>query len=260
MFEASSLVIDDGGNLIAKNFAVQDQFYPEPDFETGRFVHAMLTRFGGALSILDVGCGFGREAGYLAALGYRVVGIEPEPAMLARARADHPDIAFVEAALPDFDLDQQFDAAICMGSSFLYLYENEQIHGALHTLARHVRDGGLLLMEMRNAAFFLTRAGWSDWLDIDHVKTITVNGQEIQSIGRYWIDLASQQLRRTRTWTVPGHPEPVIQQSAFRLLFPQELRLYLSLAGFEVVTMFDSPGPRAAEPWTAWRRPPRCRG
>lgn len=251
MTSATPLVIDQSGNLIAKNFEVQDQFYPEPDFETARFVNAMLTRFGGASSVLDVGCGFGREAGYLAGLGYEVVGIEPEPAMLARARSDHPAIEFHDAAMPHFDLGRAFDAAICMGSSFLYLYENEAIHQSLLTLARHVRPGGLLLMEMRNGAFFLTKAGWTEWLDIDHEKTITVDGQEIQSVGRYWIDLESQQLRRTRTWTVPGHAEPVVQHSAFRLLFPQELRLYLSLAGFEVVTMFDSPGPRANDAWTS---------
>jgi len=28
------------------------------------------------------------------------------------------------------------------------------------------------------------------------------------------------------------------------------LRLYLSLAGFAIVTTFDSAGPRAAPPWT----------
>ena len=177
MTSATPLVIDQSGNLIAKNFEVQDQFYPEPDFETARFVNAMLTRFGGASSVLDVGCGFGREAGYLAGLGYEVVGIEPEPAMLARARSDHPAIEFHDAAMPHFDLGRAFDAAICMGSSFLYLYENEAIHQSLLTLARHVRPGGLLLMEMRNGAFFLTKAGWTEWLDIDHEKTITVDGQ-----------------------------------------------------------------------------------
>jgi SAM-dependent methyltransferase len=251
MTTPAPLVIDQSGNLIAKNFEVQEQFYPEPDFETARFVNAMLTRYGGAKNVLDVGCGFGREAGYLASLGYEVVGIEPEPAMLARARADHPRIEFVDAAMPHFNLGRQFDAAICMGSSFLYLYENEAIHASLKTLARHVRPAGLLLMEMRNGAFFLTKAGWTEWLDVDHEKTITVDGQEIRSVGRYWIDLESQQLRRTRTWSVPGRDEPVVQQSAFRLLFPQELRFHLSLAGFDVVTMFDSPGPRADAPWTS---------
>jgi SAM-dependent methyltransferase len=247
----TSLVIDETGNLIGKNFAVQDQFYPEPDFETARFVNAMLTRYGGARSILDVGCGFGREAGYLASLGYYVVGIEPNPTMLERARSNHPEIEFLDAAMPGFDLERTFDAVICMGSSFLYNYTNEAVYESLMTFARHVEPGGLLLMEMRNGAFFLTKAGWAEWLDVDHEKTITVDGQEIRSVGRYWIDLESQQLRRTRTWTVPGRDEPVVQQSAFRLLFPQELRFYLSQAGFEVVTMFDSPGPRAAEPWTS---------
>jgi SAM-dependent methyltransferase len=250
MTAPTPLVIDQSGNLIAKNFEVQEQFYPEPDFETARFVNAMLTRFGGARSVLDVGCGFGREAGYLASLGYEVVGIEPEPAMLARARADHPEIEFAAGAMPHFDLGRAFDAAICMGSSFLYLYDNESIQESLVALARHVRSGGLLLMEMRNGAYFLTKAGRTEWLDVDHEKTITVDGQEITSVGRYWIDLESQQLRRTRTWTVPSRAEPIVQQSAFRLLFPQELRFHLSLAGFDVVTMFDSPGPRAAEPWT----------
>lgn len=45
--------------------------------------------------VVDVGCGTGRDLGVL---GPAVVGIDPSPAMLARARADHPEVALVRAA------------------------------------------------------------------------------------------------------------------------------------------------------------------
>jgi trans-aconitate methyltransferase len=44
--------------------------------------------------VLDLGCGTGRHAALLADDGFEVVGIDLDEAMLARARAQHPGIAF----------------------------------------------------------------------------------------------------------------------------------------------------------------------
>ena len=65
-------------------------------------------------SALDVACGSGRLTAELArrAPGGRVVGLDFSPAMLARARLDHPRLEFVEGdalALPF--ADEEFDVA-----------------------------------------------------------------------------------------------------------------------------------------------------
>ncbi len=66
---------------------------------------AMLERIGtiaAGLRILDIGCGGGRFAGRLSALGATVVGIDPNANRIAAARADHPEIRFEQlGASPD---------------------------------------------------------------------------------------------------------------------------------------------------------------
>lgn len=53
---------------------------------------------------LDIGAGSGRDAAWLTRLGFMVTAIEPDPEMLARARALHPEVAAWSAArLPDLD-------------------------------------------------------------------------------------------------------------------------------------------------------------
>jgi hypothetical protein len=49
---------------------------------------------------LDAACGTGRYAAYLAAHGHDVVGVDQSPAMLDRARARQPAVAFSRASSP----------------------------------------------------------------------------------------------------------------------------------------------------------------
>lgn len=47
--------------------------------------------------VLDLGCGTGRHAAMIAERGADVVGVDVDPSMLAKARADHPQVRFVQA-------------------------------------------------------------------------------------------------------------------------------------------------------------------
>jgi D-alanine-D-alanine ligase len=68
--------------------------------------------------VLDVGCGAGRHSIELARRGYRVVGIDPSPAMIEAARAQaaaagvSPD--FRQVKVETFAAYEEFDAAICL--------------------------------------------------------------------------------------------------------------------------------------------------
>jgi SAM-dependent methyltransferase len=64
--------------------------------------------------VADVGCGPGRAAGFLAARGVDVVGVDVSSALLALAQQAHPGVPFVEGQLADLPLaDRSLAAAVC---------------------------------------------------------------------------------------------------------------------------------------------------
>src|SRR5579871_220955 len=62
--------------------------------------------------ILDLGCGTGHLTAQIAAAGALVEGIDADPAMLARARTEHPGLAVRLADIRTFTAQTPFDAAL----------------------------------------------------------------------------------------------------------------------------------------------------
>lgn len=235
-----------GENLLTDNPALYEHQFPDPDHVAARWVHDIVTRFSGGSTLLDIGSGTGRDAGWLARNGYHVVGLDSSERMVAYAR-EHHRAQFVLGDMRTFALDRVFDVVTCLDSAFLYCHTNADLTAFLKRCHDHLTPGGLLVAEMRNGAFFL---GNTELLDGVRTRTVEWDGVPYTSRTELWIDHAAQLLRRRREWTWPGAP-PLVQRSAWRLLFPLELRHLLDLAGFEVLALFDSPGPRTDEPWSA---------
>jgi SAM-dependent methyltransferase len=115
-------------------------------------------------SVVDVGCGVGRWASRLVAAGHRVVGIEPAPAMAARARQrlTGPGFTLVEAPVEDAVLPAgSADVVLAMGS----LQYAADPGAAIARCAGWVRPGGAVcvLLDSRQALVLeLLAAGRTD--------------------------------------------------------------------------------------------------
>ncbi len=94
--------------------------------------------------VLDAGCGTGRVATELARRGFEVTGADVDPAMLARARAKAPLLAWIEADLAELDLGQEFDVVVAAGNVMIYLAPGTEKE-VLAALSRHLRPAGLLV-------------------------------------------------------------------------------------------------------------------
>lgn len=235
-----------GTNFLTDNPALYEQRFPDPDALAPRFVHELVDRCGGGRDLLDIGCGTGRDARWWTARGYRVTGLDTSPEMVRHARTHCPAAEFVLADMRTFRLDRRFDVITCLDSAFLYCHGNAELDAFLTRCHAHLRPGGLLVAEMRNGAFFL---GNTELLDGVQERTVSWEGVAYRSRTRLWIDHAAQLLRRERRWDWPGRDEPLVQESAWRLLFPQELRRIAEQHHFDVVALFDAPGPRTEPPW-----------
>ncbi len=233
-------------NFLTDNPPLYEIQFPDPDHRAARFVHDIVVRFGGGVHLLDIGCGTGRDAGYLAGIGYRVTGLDSSTRMIGYAGTRHPTVEFVPGDMRSFTLGRRFDVLTCLDSTMLYCHGNHDLMAFLNCCRGHLTPGGLLVAEMRNGAFFLTD---NELLDGTRTRTVTWDGVPYTSHTTLWIDHAAQLLRRSRVWEWPGCTVALRQHSAWRLLFPQELRHFLDLAGFDVLAMFDQPGPRTEQVW-----------
>lgn len=96
--------------------------------------------------LLDVACGTGIHIGSLREY-YQVEGLDLDEKMLAEARKKFPDVPLHHGDMVDFDLGREFDIVTCLFSSIGYVKTTQRLNQAVSSMARHVKPGGVLLVE-----------------------------------------------------------------------------------------------------------------
>jgi SAM-dependent methyltransferase len=96
--------------------------------------------------VLDMACGTGLHDQYLN-VHYRVEGADLSPAQLAIARRRCPDLVFHHADMTSFDLGREYDAVTCLFSAIGHVISEERLRAAMRAMARHIRPGGLVVIE-----------------------------------------------------------------------------------------------------------------
>ncbi|HEY7689310.1 MAG TPA: class I SAM-dependent methyltransferase [Dongiaceae bacterium] len=105
-------------------------------------------------SILDIGSGSGRDAAAFAAMGHRLVAVEPSAGLRERAAALHPSpgIEWVDDSLPDLAVlarrGDHFDA-VMLTAVWMHL-DAEQRRRGMPRVASFVRQGGVAIVTLRH--------------------------------------------------------------------------------------------------------------
>jgi predicted TPR repeat methyltransferase len=134
----------------ARLAGVYDEIVVDPCFPLwAAFLHARWqTDDQDVHDVLDVCCGTGLMAAALTAVGYRVVGVDASPAMLARARQLlGAGAELSQQTLPDLTVEGPFDAAISTFDGLNYLTIDEFNH-SLTAIADVLRPGGWLIFDL----------------------------------------------------------------------------------------------------------------
>lgn len=125
--------------------------------------------------LLDFACGTGAHLEYLMD-EYEVEGVDLSEDQLAVARKRIPEISFRQGDMRNFDAGESFDVVTCLFSSIGYLYPLPEMENGIANMARHLKPGGVLIVE--------------PWLKADtynagHVSTVTgeINGIKVTRIG-----------------------------------------------------------------------------
>ena len=105
---------------------------------------------------LDLACGTGRALQPLMDLGYDVVGCDLSPAMIAVARARHPELSLDVAdlrALPELG---RFDLVLSLDDVFNYLLDESELRAAFRSVRSVLATGGLLLFDVNTRLTYET--------------------------------------------------------------------------------------------------------
>lgn len=197
--------------------------------------------------ILELGVGSARVAVALAADGHRVVGVDSDPAMLARARArvaaEQPGgLSLVEADLVDA---AAIDAVVAGGpyalayialNSILLLTSAERQRAAIGTIARLLETGGLAVVDAWQPSP-ADLVAFDGRVSLEWLRTDPETGNAVTKTVAAWFDPATRFVTLTTIFDegLPGEP-PIrwTRSDALRLVTVDELASFATAAGLEV--------------------------
>ena len=199
--------------------------------------NAFYTAFAGAVgkTLLDMGCGTGRLAVDLAALGHRVTGADPAAAMLAiaRRRPGGQAVDWVRSSAAALALPARFDQIVMTGHVFQVFLTDAEALAALRNLRRRLAPGGRLLFETRNPA---ARA-WLAWTPERTRRVVAVPGLgNVEA--HYAVTAVEGELVAYEPPFRFGPGDEAVAESRLRFMPQARLAALLAEAGYASVTWY----------------------
>jgi SAM-dependent methyltransferase len=194
-----------------------------------------------APAILELGCGSGRTLLPLARDGWRIVGVDAAPKMLARCR-DRVDragaavsrrVELVEGDFREISLGRRFPLVICPFNAFMHLYSRADVERFLAVVRAHLAPGGLFAFDVLNPDLgWLSRDPHRRWARTRFRHPVTGKPMVYSTSVTYD---AALQIAFMRIYYEPetGGRERVVRL-VHRQFFPLELEALLHYNGFEI--------------------------
>ena len=242
---------------------MDSDFYDHPDLydallPVGGHVpfYAELARQQGG-AVLELACGTGQLAVPIAAQGVSIVGLDQSRPMLAaaerRAAAAGTVVEFVRGDMRDFTLGRTFQLIFVARNSLLHLLTTDDVLAAFAAVKRHLAPGGIFAFDIFNPNLRLLARPRGQRFPVMEVTTEAFGMLTVEQTTGY--DAATQVEHATWYISTPDRRDAWVVPLTLRNIFPQELPLLLSSAGFELVTRF---GELSREPFGSASRIQLC--
>ncbi len=180
--------------------------------------------------ILDLGCGAGRHALGLAALGHRVTGLDWSRTLLSAAsrsaKASGLTARFRRGDMRRLRWNRRFDAVINLFTSFGYFETEAEDLAVLRGVRRALRPGGVFLIDLLNKQWLLRHFSPS-------FRQRTPEGSVVRALNRLSFDARTSRLSNHRTLTLRGGRtrETFLR---FKVYGPDDLRELFDASGLKL--------------------------
>lgn len=191
--------------------------------------------------ILELCCGTGRLTLPIAKDGYNISGVDFTSSMLKQAKEkaiqQELDIEFIEADIRTLDLPEQYDLIFIPFNSIHHLYKNEDLFMAFNAVKKHLKKGGLFLLDCFNPNIRYIVESEKEIKEIAKFKTEDRRDVLIKQIMQY--ENKTQINRIEWHYYINGKFDS-IQNLDMRMFFPQELDSHIEKSGFNIIHKFGS--------------------
>ncbi|SBW02747.1 putative Methyltransferase type 11 [uncultured delta proteobacterium] len=206
-----------------------DEIFPVDAGEM-RFVSGFLA---GKRDVLDIGCGTGNKT-VLLSDSARITGVDADPGMIARARADNarPGITYEildMAALGERFSPASFDGAVCLGNTLVHLTDPAAIRGLCASVRRLLAPGGVFVCQILNYGRILDNA----------VTKLPVIETPNTRFSRFYTAKGDLLLFRTELY-LKANGQSLKNETPLYPLRPESLEAMLAATGFSGLEQYGS--------------------
>ena len=142
---------------------------------------------------------------------------------------------FINADIRTLDLPDQYDLIFIPFNSIHHLYTNEDVFMAFSVVKRHLKEGGIFLLDCFNPNIQFIVESEKEQKEI--AEYTTEDGREILIKQKMRFENKTQINRIEWHYYINGKFDS-IQNLDMRLFFPQELDSYLEWKGFKIIHKF----------------------
>lgn len=223
-------------------------FYDGDPTPIVEFIEWLTASYGiaGNVSALDIGCGPGRLLLPLAALGWKVAGMEPHEdyaAAASRLVDRHDEVEVRTGGFGYITADREFDLIAAVNDPFAYLLTQAERTDALTRCFTALRPGGVLFIDIPNFLWILKN------YRVPHPLTAEIDGQSVTRRARHEFDFHDAIWTHEDEFEIGSGDGTSLASTTHRfaiLSFP-ELANALSDAGFKELRTYTSYSARGTE-------------
>jgi SAM-dependent methyltransferase len=230
-------------NVFGNYARYYDLLYRDKDYRSeAAFVLALIRKhLPDAQRLLELGCGTGTHAQYLAEGGVSVYGVDRSAPMLERAverrESLPPDVAsrlaFSSGDVRDVRLERTFDAVISLFHVVSYQIRNEDVQDTFSTARQHLKSGGIFAFDCWYGPAVLANAPavrvkrWED----ETTRVLRI-AEPIVYANDNRVDVSYTILAQDRE---TGTTEELHELHQMRYLFRPEVEMFASRAALKII-------------------------